>query len=154
MITLNSKPNGYKPFEILTICSNTIKGGGNLVSIGDVLPLLIGKGDKPQIWLLALANSKNNEFVTVVERSISKHPAVKVYEENGLLNVMISGDIVLSVRQDSEDKVTVTSLDLRPLGLNMHGNEDSLNVGGGSFSRNSMSGGGTLIGLGASSPNK
>lgn len=148
MITMNSKPNGYQPYKTLTICSNTIKGGGNLVSIGEVLPLLIGKGDKPQIWLLALANSEKNEFITVVERSISKHPIVKVYEENKQLNVMLSGDIILSVRQDNEDKATVTKLDLRPLGINIHGNEKSLNVGGGTFSNNSMSGGGTLIGLG------
>jgi hypothetical protein len=154
MITLNSKPNNYIPFETLTVCSNTVKGGGNLVAVGDVLPLLVGKGDIPQVWLLALANAKTNEFVPIVEKSISKHPAVKVYEENGILNVMISGEIVLSVSKNSENSANVKSLDFRPLGLNMYGNEESLNVGGGTFSGNSMSGGGTLIGLGAASSNK
>lgn len=154
MITLNSKPSDYTPFETLTVCSNTVKGGGNLVAVGDTLPLLVGKGDIPQIWLLALADAKTNNFIAIVEKSVSKHPAVKVYEESGVLNIMISGEIVLSVRKDSESSASVTSLDFRPLGLNMHGNEKSLNVGGGSFSGNSMSGGGTLIGLGAPSTNK
>lgn len=154
MITLNSKPSDYIPFETLTVCSNTVKGGGNLVAVGDILPLLVGKGDIPQIWLLALADAKTNDFIPIVEKSVSKHPAVKVYEERGILNVMISGEIVLSVRRDSESSASVTKLDFRPLGLNMHGNEKSLNVGGGSFSGNSMAGGGTLIGLGAPSSNK
>lgn len=153
MMTLKSKPDSYVPYESLTICSNTIKGGGNLVAVSEVIPLLIGKGDTPQIWLLALANAQKNEFVSIVEKSISKHPAVKVYEDAEFLNVMISGEVVLSVRQDSESSATVTVLDLRPLGLNMYGNENTLNVGGGTFSKNSMSGGGTLIGLGALSSN-
>jgi len=154
MITINSKPNDYTPFEILTVCSNTVKGGGNLVAVGDTLPLLVGKGNIPQIWLLALADTKTNSFIPIVEKSISKHSAVKVYEESGVLNIMISGEIVLSVRKDSESSVSITTLDFRPLGLNMHGNETSLNVGGGTFSGNSMAGGGTLIGLGAPSSNK
>jgi hypothetical protein len=154
MITLNSKPREYIPFETLTVCSNTVKGGGNLVAVGDTLPLLVGKGDIPQIWLLALADAKTNSFIPIVEKSVSKHPAVKVYEERGVLNVMISGEIVLSVRRDSESSASVTKLDFRPLGLNMHGNEKSLQVGGGSFSGNSMAGGGTLIGLGTPSSNK
>jgi hypothetical protein len=154
MITLNSKPNDYIPFETLIVCSNTVKGGGNLVAIGDILPLLVGKGDIPQVWLLALANAQTNEFIPIVERSVSKHPAVKVYEESGTLNVMISGEIVLSVSKNSEASASVKKLDFRPLGLDMHGNEELLSVGGGSFSGNSMSGGGTLIGLGAANSNK
>lgn len=154
MITLSSKPYDYIPFDTLTVCSNTVRGGGNLVAIGDVIPFLVGKGDLPKIWLLALANAKTNEFVPIVERNISRHPAVKVYEANGTLNVMISGEVVLSVIKDSDNSASVTSLDFRPLGLNMHGNKESLSVGGGTFSGNSMTGGGTLIGLGTASPNK
>jgi hypothetical protein len=150
MITRNNIPKNYTPFNTLTICSNTISGGGNLVAVGDVLPLLIGKGEKPKIWLQALADSKKNEFVTIVEESISKHPAVKVYEveEAGSLNVMISEDIVLSVKIIDQEKAVVERLDFRPIGLNMHGNLSSLTAGEGTFSGNSMSGGGTLIGLG------
>jgi len=148
MITRNSLPKNYRPFKTLKICSNTISGGGNLVAVGEVLPLLIGKGEKPKIWLQALANSKNNQFVTIVEESISKHPSVKVYEESGYLNVIISEDVILSVKMLSQDSAVVDKLDLRPIGINMHGNSSSLTVGGGTFTGNSMAGGGTLIGLG------
>ena len=150
MITRNSLPKNYSPFNKLIICSNTLLGGGTLVAVGDVLPLLIGKGEKPKIWLQALSDSKKNEFVTIVEESISKRPAVKVYEneEAGSLNVMISEDIVLSVKIIDQDTAVVERLDFRPIGLNMYGNSSSLTAGAGTFAGNSMSGGGTLIGLG------
>jgi len=147
MITRDNLPKNYIPLNKLTVCSNTITGGGNLVAVGDVLPLLIGKGDKPKIWLQALSDTKNNKFVVIVEESISKHPAVKVYEDSGYLNVMISGELILSVKMLDEESVVVEKLDFRPIGLNMHGNSSSLTVGGGLFSGNSMSGGGTLIGF-------
>ena len=148
MITRNNMPKNYSPFSTLTFCSNTLYGGGNLVAVGDVLPILIGKGEKPKIWLQALADSKKNQFVTIVDESISKHPAVKVYEESGSLNVMISEEVVLSVKMIDQDSAVVEKLDFRPIGLNMYGNSSSLTVGGGTYSGNSMSGGGTLIGLG------
>lgn len=154
MITRDNLPKNYIPFSELSVCSNTISGGGNLVAVGDVLPLLIGKGDKPKIWLQALADTKNNKFVIIVEESISKHPAVKVYEESGSLNIMISEELILSVKMLDEESVVVEKLDFRPIGLNMYGDSSSLTVGGGMFSGNSMSGGGTLIGFGVQSSNK
>lgn len=149
MITRNSMPKNYSPLSKLIICSNILSGGSNLVSVGDVLPLLIGKGEKPKIWLQALADTKTNQFVTIVDESISMHPSVKVYEESGSLNVKISEEVVLSVKILDQNTAVVEKLDFRPIGLNMHGNSSALIVGGGTFSGNSMSGGGTLIGYGA-----
>ena len=61
---------------------------------------------------------------------------------------MISEEVVLSVKMIDQDFAVVEKLDFRPIGLNMYGNSSSLTVGGGTYSGNSMSGGGTLIGLG------
>jgi len=154
MITIQNKPESFSPYEKITICSNTITGGGNLVAVGELLPLLIGKGETPQIWLMALADAEKNQFIPIVEKSISKHHAVKVYEENGVINVSVGGNNVLSVRRISDDEAIVTELDLRPLGLNIHGNKEKLYVGSGSFKNSGMAGGGTLIGFGVPNSNK
>jgi hypothetical protein len=145
----NNLPSEYKPLNKLTVCSNTLTGGGNLVSIGGDFPLLIGKGKKPKVWLKAIANSKTNEFVSIVENSISMHSAVKIISNKNLLQVMISGELILSVQAISNNTMIVEKLDLRPIGLNLYGNSSSLKVGSSTYSRNSMSGGGTLIGFGA-----
>ncbi len=148
MITRINMPQNYSPLNTLKICSNTLFDGSILVSLGDILPLLIGKGEKPKIWLQAVVDSKNKQFVTIVDESISMHPAVKVYEESGSLNIMISEEVVLSVKMLNQDSAVVEKLDFRPIGINMHGNSTSLIVGGGTVSGNTMSGGGTFIGLG------
>ena len=154
MITINNKPKAYQPLEKLTICSNTLQGGSNLVAVGELLPILIGKVDTPQIWLSALDNAEKNQFIPIVEANISKHHVVKVYEENGVYNVSVAGDIILSVIKKSESEAEVIKLDLRPIGLNIHGDETTLYVGNGSFKDSGMSGGGTLIGFGQQNPNK
>lgn len=146
--TRDSLPKSYQPYQKLTVCSNSLVGGGHIVEVSKVLPLIIGKGEKPQIWLQAINNPETKEFILVVENSISKFPSVQVKEINGALVVSIQGKEALRVREISENEASIDVLDLRPIGLNLYGDAHSMNVGGGSFSGNSMSGGGVLLGLG------
>jgi len=148
VITKNNLPKNYEPYESLLICSNTLQGGGHIVAVGETLPLVIGKGTKPQIWLQAMNNPEQKEFVSIIESSVSKHAAVEIIEENGAIVVTIQGSKVLVVRSPSENSAIVSQLDLRPIGLNLFGNESSLTVGGSTFSHNTMAGGGALIGFG------
>lgn len=149
MITRKNLPTSYNPYETLVICSNSMLGGGHIVSVGDVLPLVIGKGEKPQIWVQAISNPETKEFVSIIEASVSKHPAVEILEKDGSIEVTIQNNKILVVRAESENKAVVSHLDLRPIGLNLVGNVSSLSVGGSTFSGNSMSGGGVLIGFGS-----
>ena len=148
MITRNNLPKNYEPYESLNICSNTLLGGGHTVAVDEILPLVIGKGTKPQIWLQAMNSPDKKEFVSIIEASVSKHPAVEVIEENGSIVVSIQGTKVLVVEATSDESASVTQLDLRPIGLNLIGNRSSLSAGGSNFSGNTMAGGGVLIGFG------
>lgn len=149
MITRENLPTSYNPYETLVICSNSMLGGGHIVSVGDVLPLVIGKGEKPQIWVQAISDPETKEFVSIIEASVSKHPAVEILEKDGSIEVTIQDNKILIVRAESDNKAVVSHLDLRPIGLNLVGNASSLSVGGSTFSGNSMSGGGVLIGFGS-----
>ena len=146
--TRNNLPSSYQAYKKLTICSNSLIGGGHVVELAGALPLIIGNGEKPQIWLQAISNSKNMEFVSVVENSVSKFPAVEVKEIDGALVITIEGKQILRMRNISENEVVVDSMDLRPIGLNLYGDAKNMNIPNGSFSGNSMSGGGVLLGLG------
>ncbi|MEH6629124.1 MAG: hypothetical protein V7739_22040 [Motiliproteus sp.] len=150
MITRNSLPTSFEPYDSLTICSNTLQGGGHIVAVGETLPLVIGKGTKPQIWLQAMSAPNSKEFVSIIEASVSKHLAVELIEENGAIVVTIQGSKVLVVYSNSENSAVVSQLDLRPIGLNLYGNENSLTAGGSTLSHNTMIGGpgGVLIGFG------
>jgi hypothetical protein len=148
MITRNTLPENYKPYDTLVVCSNKLSGGAHIVAVGDVFPLIIGKGKKPKIWLQAMSAPDSKEFITIVEESISKHPAVKVQEDGDSIIITIQDSKVLVVSSSSNDSATVSELDLKSVGLNISGNQKSLSVGGSTFSGNSMSGGGALIGFG------
>lgn len=146
--TRNNLPSSYQPYEKLTICSNSLIGGGHLVELSGALPLIIGYGEKPQVWLQAFSNPEKMEFVSVVENSVSKFPAVEVKEIDGSIIITIQGEQVLKVRNISNSEAVVENMDLRPIGLNLYGDANNLNMPNGSFSGNSMSGGGVLLGLG------
>ncbi|WP_228482464.1 hypothetical protein [Pseudoalteromonas simplex] len=146
--TRNNLPSSYQPYDKLTICSNSLIGGGHLVELAGALPLIIGYGEKPQVWLQAVSNPEKMEFVSVVENSVSKFPAVEVKEIDGSIIITIQGKQVLKVRNVSKSEAVVENMDLRPIGLNLYGDANNMNMPNGSFSGNSMSGGGILLGLG------
>jgi hypothetical protein len=147
MITLNNLPASFIPYKKLTICSNSLLNGGFLLSMGEILPLVIGKGEKPQIWLQALVNPEKKEFISIVEASISKHPAVSIIENLGMLTINIQNIKILSINNYSEDSAEIDLIDLRPIGFNIYGDNTKLIIGNSTFSGNTMSGGGVLIGF-------
>ncbi|MHC1773788.1 MAG: hypothetical protein AB9834_00105 [Lentimicrobium sp.] len=143
----NNIPSEYQSFETLTICSNTLIGVGAIIKIGDVEPLLVGKGLKfPAIWLRARVN-KNN-WISVVEQSVSLSPQIEVINDifSNATTIKAKGVIIIKARQ-RDSSCSISNLDLRPLGINVVGNEKSLNVGGSELSRNTMQGIGTFIGM-------
>jgi hypothetical protein len=148
MITKESIPTGFRAYQSITICSNEVIGGGHLFSMGDVLPLLIGVGPKPMIWLQAVAVPNSKEFITIVDASVATHPAVRVSEGGGKVTVVIGGKTVLAVEALSDQKAIISELDLRPIGLNVHGNASMLYVGGMQISRSTFAGVGTAFGFG------
>jgi hypothetical protein len=149
MITTENLPTNYKPYQSINFCSNNIIGGGHIFAMGKILPLLIGVGSKPRIWLQAVSTPGSNKFITVVEDSKSTHPAVSIKTEGNKVVVSVQGRTVLSTESDGEQSVTISELDFRPIGLNVFGNSSSLNLGGMQLSHNKFSGVGIAFGLGA-----
>ena len=117
--------------------------------MGKVLPLLIGVGATPRIWLQAVSAPGSKEFTTVVDDSKSTHPAVSVTTEGNKVVVSVRGRTVITAESNSEQSVTVNELDFRPIGLNVFGNSSSLSLGGTQLSNNTFSGVGVAFGLGA-----
>ncbi|WP_141232400.1 hypothetical protein [Pseudomonas fragi] len=145
MKNLKILPKGYSPYKLLNVCSNKLVDGANIVVVGDIVPLLIGRGSKPQVWLRALQGPQSKKFISLVEASISQHPLVRVEEVGRQLVVKVQGATVLRVEQTSEDQAFVSELDLTKLGLNVFGSISHLNAGGVTFSNNTFSGGGALV---------
>ncbi len=149
MYSLQNVPLDYKAFQTLTVCSNKVLGGGFPFSLGDGLPLLIGNGPSPVIWLQAVKNAPTKELMILIDRNVPTMKGVEVSKpEEGVIEVFIGGTRILRVKKTGLDSATISSLDLRPIGLNITGNQSGLNVGGSSFSGNTFQGAKVFIGLG------
>lgn len=149
MITTEKLPDGYAPYPEVKLCSNTIIGGGHIFAMGKVLPLLIGIGPAPRVWLQAVAAPGSKDFVTIVADSVSTHPAVDVSVTGRSVVVSVRGKSVLAAEAIEDQRVVVSEIDFRPLGLNVFGSSDALSLGGMKFSHNTMSRVGVAFGLGA-----
>lgn len=149
MITRDTLPGAYKPYQKLTVCSNVLIGGGHLVALGEVLPLLVGSGESPTVWLQAPTDLTGKSYVSLVSASVASHPAVTVISNRQGLTVSVGGVPVIHVAQVDSESAVIDLLDLRPIGLNIYGDGTSLTAGGSSFSQNTFSGVGTLIAFGS-----
>lgn len=148
MIKLDKLPDGYTPYSLLSVCGNKLYDGTKIIAVGKVLPLLIGRGSKPQIWIQALQNPQSKKYVLLVDASISKHPLVRVEELGRQITVTVNGGTILRVEQTGPDQAVVSEVDLRSIGFNVHGGMSQLSVGGMTFSNSSFSGVGVMVGMG------
>lgn len=152
MITSDQIPEGpeeYEPFEKLEICSNTLIGGGIPLVVDDVVPLLVGRGDVPRIWLSAPDHPTNREWKDLVTNNTVDNEAylLVIDESNDEVRVTLSETPILRVRKHSDQHAAITQLDLRPLGLDIHGTEAGLHVTGNLISTSTFEGVTVMVNL-------
>lgn len=145
MILREKLPNKYVPYQRVTICSNTLEGGGFLFEVDGKLPLLIGKGTPPLIWLSAMTPDGSK---VVVDASTPASKDIVSTNVFGGSIVMLHGNVIISARETSANAVEIDQLDMRPLGFSIYGDQKALYVGGNTFSGNHFSGVATMFGIG------
>ena len=152
----NDIPKEYIPFEELIICSNTMINGKVPFEVNKRIPLLIGKAIFPLIWLNVPRNVELNTWEEIIKENnvVNKRQfrnflieVEKRDADNSVVTRRVEKTIV-HVRKESDIKANVIALDLRPLGLNIFGNEDGLYVGGQNFVRNTFKNVQTMIAIG------
>lgn len=129
-------PSQYEPFARLRIGSNSLEGVRALVSIGGAIPLLIGNGLTPRVWLTIPADRSGTRWYPLIKDNFSSHPDVTVEVRPKLLVVRTPQNTVLSAIKVNDDTLSVQKLDLRQFGLNIYSDEHALHVMGNSLSKN------------------
>jgi hypothetical protein len=138
----------YVPFGGIDLCSNKITGPANIITIGNVKPILIGQGKNwPLVWLKAILSPAKKEFIDIVEASESRHRNAVIITDAPIdgVTILYGSTLVLRVQKKSKDQAIVDKLDLRPLGINIFGDSQSLTMGGRVLQRNSFEGVGTIF---------
>jgi hypothetical protein len=150
-------PPGYEPFQYLDICSNKIEGGGRPFEIGEVVPLLVGRGMQfPMVWLTLpwpppSVIGINQKWIEAVngDRLSDKlpEPLRSILRVSNrvtpvpTVEVWLGKSPVLRARQEDKLSGRVDFIDLRPLGLAISGSADELVVGTNVFKGNRISDG-------------
>lgn len=151
-------PESYIPTEHVVLCGNEISNYRYLISDSGFIPILIGQGEIPRIWLFAKTPKK--EIVTLIDDSVSNLDQIKVdiFNTNKRIEIKDIQNGVVILTLDYKVTLIVNELDLRPLGYNIHGDSSKLVVGNSNISGNTFNGVNTIIGFGdkesKTSPNK
>ena len=144
-IMKNNIPEEYQSFEKLTFCSNILIGVRAIFKVGENEPLIIGKGLKlPAIWLKT--KTKDDTWISVVERSISLHSQIKIINDMDKNTTIIkTGTITILKAMQVGSNCIVEELNLTPIGLNIIGDSHALKVGESVFEGNTFKGLGSFL---------
>ena len=134
----NKLPKNYIPLIELNICSNKFMNGGKLIEINNFPPLLIGDGIIPLIWIYI--KGQNDEWVEIINESFSLSHSIQIIKDKTNREIIIGIDntIVLKGKMTNDKYCEINILDLRPIGFDIHGNEDELKIVTSSFSKNTF----------------
>ncbi len=141
-------PKEYKPFDHLILCSNILINVQIPFEVGGNVPLLIGRNELPQVWLNAPSQKPRLEWIPIVRQNRSLHKQVKIIKDGNELFVKINTIDVLRVLKISANSANVVQLDLRPIGLNIYGDESHLVVGTNQLASNTFQNAYVMIGIG------
>jgi len=142
-------PSEYIPFDELVICSNKFINGKIPIKIKNEMPLLVGKGDIPLIWLSAPVTKDGKNWDLIVEKNKAKINKISVIPsaEDRTTKISLSGISIIQVIKTSETKAEIIELDLRPLGLNFHGDRQGFYIGTNLLSNNEFNNVPTMINI-------
>ncbi|SRR5690606_10957860 len=138
-------PIEYIQIPNMEICSNKLINSQSLIGIDEFSPFLVGKGESPQIWLYV--KDPKGSWQLIVNKNQSQHPQIKVTSSGGITQIFIKDEIIVDSKMINEDSCIISKLDLRPVGLNIFGDNNGLTIGQGRFNGNTFKGAKYVIGL-------
>jgi hypothetical protein len=133
-------PKGYHPYPELVICSNVLANVAVPFRVRDFPVLLVGRAELPLVWLGAPIDPLGEEWEYVVEanRAISPVVRLKTDSKSCSVTIQLGSHLVITVRASNQTSAIINHLDLRPIGLNVHGNEKTLAIAGTTLTQNTI----------------
>lgn len=120
------------------ICSLTIYKYKVLFRINHLIPLLIGSGSDPSIWINTTKNIESDSIEKCIENNKILHQGFSIIRED---NIIIKAEkyTVLTITETNQRHITISQIDFRPIGINLYGDESGLTFGGSHFSNLTIS---------------
>ena len=133
---LNSLPSKYIPFKEIEIGTNRLINGQTLFIINGFVPLIVGVGEVPRVWISVPADPAGIKWRPLVRDNRSTDERVVIRTTGNFVIVSTSGTEILRVEKKSENFAKIESIDLRPFGINVYGDKKTLSIMNKSLSGN------------------
>lgn len=135
---LDSLPTEFTPYKKLEIATNTLVDGVALVSVNGFIPVLIGRGETPEIWVTIPADQQGKEWRPIVSNNTSLLDVITVIAKGKAIEVALANEIVLEVKEITSESAEITKCNLRPFGINVFLEDDCLKVMTNRYSGNTI----------------
>ena len=122
-------PKEYEPYKELEFLSNKAINFRLLIKAGGFSPILIGRGDNPLIWLAQRHPDDPEKWGYLVYANKSFHPKINVKVVGKKVEITVEKTTLVSLEEISPTKAKLSRLDLRPIGLNIYGDESKMLIG-------------------------
>lgn len=138
MMKLESLPTGYREPEKMEIASNKLEKVKAILEINGNIPILIGDGARPKVWLYIPANREGTDWYPLIKDNFSTNPDVLVMgSDNSVTIASPKGNILEAVKRE-DGVIEVTKLDLRLVGLDFVAENGSIKFMGNTFTGNTF----------------
>lgn len=135
---LDSLPTDFTPYKHLEIATNKLVDGVALVSVNGFIPVLIGRGETPEIWVTVPADQQGKEWRPIVSKNTSLLDVITVITNGKVIGVAMGDDLVLEVKEITSECAEITQCNLRPFGINVFLEDDCLKVMTNRYSGNTI----------------
>ncbi|MEZ9042848.1 hypothetical protein [Vibrio sp. 10N.247.311.47] len=145
---VESLPSNYRAPEKMNVGSNSVNNVTVLVEFNGFTPILIGDGDIPHVWIYVPMNQQGTEWYPLVKDNFSTNPSVIVIKRDHGVKVTTPDGIVIDCEKDSNGTIVVHKLNLRPFGINVTANSESMSIMNTTFSSSGFNNMRAVVGIG------
>lgn len=147
---LDSLPAGYIEPDKLEIASNKLENVKAILEVNGSIPILIGDGERPRVWLYIPANEEGTEWYPLIKDNFSTNPKILVITNDHSITIATPHGNILESEKRKDGVIEIKKLDLRPVGLDFLAEKDYINFMGNTFTRNTFKNVRVMFGVGSS----
>lgn len=141
-------PTSYKAPKKLLIGTNILENVNILLSFNGFIPVLIGDGKKPRVWINIPTNKDGTKWYPLVKDNFSTNEKVVVIESESSVEVTTPDGVVIECSKLSDGTIDVKRINLKPFGINVVSDQRQLAVMNQIFTGSGFKNIGTMIGIG------
>ncbi len=145
---IDNLPNSYTVPKYLNIGTNKLENVKALISFNEYIPILIGEGNIPKVWLNIPINKEGTEWYPLIKDNFSTNQNVVVLKDNRNIKITTPDGVILDAYSKDNGEIIINILNLQPFGLDIKSNESELLVMNNSYIGNIFRNLNIMIGIG------